>query len=140
MANQRVVRCRLRRTGEDGPGSARYIPHEIFGLWEYLMTSRHGFEVIEPRTSLWMDLEDSPDAPYDGNQYDRVTEVTAFVYSDRDGMFVRVCRYFPSPDCPELKPIFLKHYPDGEQIQSKVVERSGIWVHRPEGAEVLQPA
>jgi len=41
-------------------------------------------------------MEDSPEAAYNQNQYDRVTEVTAFVYSQRDDMFTRARRYFHS--------------------------------------------
>ena len=96
MASQKLVRCEIRRRGSSGPTSPRFIPLEIFGLWEYLMSTRHDFEVIRPRASLWLDMEDSPESAYNENQYERVTEVTAFVYSGRDEMFTRCCRYFPS--------------------------------------------
>ena len=83
MASQKLVRCNLRARGAKGEGSARFIPLEIFGLWEYLMTHKHEFEVIAPRASLWLDMEDSPETAYSDQQYERVTEVTAFVYSNR---------------------------------------------------------
>src|SRR5690349_974040 len=57
MSSQKIVRCQLRRAGSAGPGQARYVPLEIFGLWEHLMRSKHGFEVLEPRASLWLDME-----------------------------------------------------------------------------------
>jgi len=116
----------------NGGGSLRYIPLEIFGLWEYLMTAKHDFEVRNPRASLWLDMEDSPEAAYSENQYDRVTEVTAFVYSGRDDMFTRACRYFQSETCEELRSIFLSHYHPETQArpQAHVRERQGIWLHR----------
>jgi hypothetical protein len=131
MPSQKLVRCEIRPRGSGEPGSPRFIPLEIYGLWEYLMTSRHAFEVIAPRASLWLDMEDSPDAAYSEDQYERVTEVTVFVYSDRDDMFTRVCRYFPSGDCEAVKKIFLAHY-DGEagKVRPQIRERSGIWIHR----------
>jgi len=135
MPSQKLVRCRIRRTGEAGTGSARYIPLEIFGLWEFLMRERHGFQVLDVCASLWLDMEDAPEAAYGDNQFDRVTEVTAFVYSSRDDMFTRVCRYFPSDEVDGLKPIFLAHYPGGERIRSQVREKTGIWIHRQEMAE-----
>ena len=49
-----------------------------------------------PKASLWLDMEDSPDAAYTQNQFERVTEVTAYVYSERDEMFTRARRYFPA--------------------------------------------
>ena len=130
MPSQKLIRCEVR----PGPGknpSSRYIPLEIFGLWEHLMTSKHGFEVLEPRASLWLDMEDSPEAAYREGQYERVTEVTAFVYSGRDDMLSRACRYFPTPECGRLKEIFLSHYQEaGGRPPAHVRERDGIWLIR----------
>ena len=130
MSSQKLVRCELRRKGA-AKGQVRFVPLEIFGLWEHLMASKHGFEVITPKASLWLDMEDSPDAAYSQNQFERVTEVTAFVYSDRDEMFTRARRYFPSDEASQLKQIFLSHYqsPNG-RIQTQVHEREGIWIQR----------
>jgi hypothetical protein len=138
MPSQKLIRCRVRRVGDEGHGTSRYIPLEIFGLWDYMMAEKHGFEVLDPRASLWLDMEDSPETAYGENQYERVTEVTAFVYSGRDEMFTRCCRYFPTPDLPRLKPIFLSHYEDhGSRLQTHVRERQGIWLIRePATAEV----
>ena len=131
MSSQKIVRCQLRRPGSDHPGQVRYVPLEIFGLWEHLMTTKHGFEVEDPRASLWLDMEDSPEAAYSENQFDRVTEVTAFVYSARDDMFTRARRYFRSDEADELKRIFLSHYTGEEaRIQTQVHERTGIWIVR----------
>ncbi|MBI1799772.1 MAG: hypothetical protein HYR73_08815 [Candidatus Eisenbacteria bacterium] len=131
MSSQKLVRCEIRRSGTSGSGSPRFIPLEIFGLWEYLMNTKHDFEVLHPRASLWLDMEDSPEAAYSENQYDRVTEITAFVYSGRDDMFTRACRYFRSEECNELKGIFLSHYQASHsRPQAHVRERQGIWLHR----------
>ena len=131
MSSQKIVRCELRRRGETAEGQVRYVPLEIFGLWEHLMTSKHEFEVLNARASLWLDMEDSPEAAYSQSQFERVTEVTAFVYSDRDDMFTRARRYFPSDESEELRKIFLSHYSQPEsRIQTKVDERHGIWIVR----------
>jgi len=130
MPSQKLVRCMV-RARKGGAESPRYIPLEIFGLWEYMMRTRHGFEVGEPCASLWLDMEDSPEAAYAENQYERVVEVTAFVYSGRDEMFTRACRYFPATEAAQLRPIFLAHYQDqGSRLQTHVRERSGIWLRR----------
>lgn len=130
MSSQKLVRCELRRKGA-ASGQVRFVPLEIYGLWEHLMTTKHQFEVSTPKASLWLDMEDSPDAAFAQDQYERVTEVTAFVYSDRDEMFTRSRRYFPSDEADQLKGIFLSHYTAGEgRIQTQVHERQGIWIHR----------
>jgi len=131
MPSQKLVRCELRREASAEAGSPRYVPLEIYGLWEFLMRTKHGFDVVEPRASLWLDMEDSPESAYDASQYERVTEVTAFVYSGRDGMFTRCCRYFPTHELADLKPIFLSHYEDTEsRLQTHVREKQGIWLVR----------
>jgi hypothetical protein len=131
MPSQKLVRCEVRPRGSAGKPSPRFIPLEIFGLWEFLMVSRHRFEVLDARASLWLDMEDSPEAAYSQDQYDRVTEVTAFVYSGRDDMFTRACRYFRSAECDELKQIFLSHYQTSSpRMRTHIRERQGIWVYR----------
>jgi hypothetical protein len=131
MPSQKLVRCEIRKRGATGPVSARFIPLEIFGLWEFLMVTKHDFEVLRPVASLWLDMEDSPEQAYERDQYDRVTEVTAFVYSGRDDMFTRACRYFRTDECPELREIFLSHYrSSSSRLQPHVRERAGIWLHR----------
>jgi hypothetical protein len=130
MASQKIIRCEIRRERAADP-TTRFVPLEIFGLWEHLMVAKHGFEVQNPRASLWLDMEDSPETAYAEEQYERVTEVTAFVYSGRDEMFTRACRYFPTRECPELKSIFLSHYQDNaHRLQTQVRERPGLWLHR----------
>jgi hypothetical protein len=131
MPSQKLVRCHIRRRGAEAENTERFVPLEIFGLWEFLMSTKHEFEVVKPLASLWLDMEDSPEAAYTESQFERVTEVTAFVYSGRDEMFMRACRYFPTRECPKLKEIFLSHYrATAGKLQTQVRERPGIWLHR----------
>jgi hypothetical protein len=142
MSSQKIVRCRVRRRGRPGSGSVRYVPLEIFPLWEHLMTARHGFEVLDPCASLWLDVEDAPEAAYEDRPFDRVTEVSAFVYSERDAMFTRASRWFGSAESESLKHVFLGHYRDeGVRLHSPVRERPGIWLHRTAaGDRVARPS
>lgn len=134
MASQKLVRCEVRGHGSDGEPQVRYVPLEIFGLWEYLMTRRHGFQVESARASLWLDAEETPESAYEERHFDRVTEISLFLYSSRDDMFTRVCRYFPTDHCEALKKIFLAHYPnDDAGIQTRLRERQGYWIHRRSG-------
>jgi hypothetical protein len=131
MSSQKLVRCMLHPRDPKVPATHRFVPLEIFGLWEYLMSRKHQFQVSEARASLWLDMEDSPEAAYSDHPYERVTEVTAFVYSGRDEMFTRACRYFRSEECERLKELFLSHYRnEGARLQAQVRERPGIWLLR----------
>ena len=45
MTSQKLVRCRIRRHDDPTGGTVRYVPLEIYGLWEFLMREKHQFEV-----------------------------------------------------------------------------------------------
>ena len=116
-----------------GTATVRFVPLEIFGLWEFLMRNKHRFEVTRSVASLWIDVEETPEAAYGENQYERVTEVQLLRYSEQDGMFSRVSRYFPTSEYPVLKELLLRHYasvsdPSAPQLQLK--QREGIWIRR----------
>jgi hypothetical protein len=133
MSSQKLVRCEIRKRDAQGEGSVRFVPLEIYGLWEYLMRTKHEFDVVRSVASLWIDVNETPEAAYGENAYERVTEVTLLRYSERDGMFGRVSRFFPSAECPALRELLLRHYeslaePGAPGAQVK--ERQGIWIRR----------
>jgi hypothetical protein len=133
MASQKLVRCEIRKPGSTGEATVRFVPLEIFGLWEFLMRNKHRFEVTRSVASLWFDVDETPEVAYGENQYERVTEVQLVRYSSQDGMFSRVSRYFPTPEYPILKEMLLRHYesvsdPSAPHLQLK--EREGIWIRR----------
>lgn len=132
MASQKLVRCEIRKS-DDAPPTVRYVPLEIYGLWEYLMRNKHRFEVTTSVASLWIDVDENPEIVFGENDYERVTEVTLLRYSENDGMFSRVSRYFPTSEYPALKGLLLKHYesvrePGAPNLQLK--ERQGVWIRR----------
>ena len=67
------------------------------------------------------------EAAYSEHRYEHVTEVSAFVYSGRDEMFARACRYFRSDERERLKDIFLAHYrvEDASSLTSASARASG---------------
>src|SRR6267154_2528808 len=75
MASQKLVRCEIRRPDSQGDATVRYVPLEIYGLWEFLMRTKHRFEITRSVASLWIDVDETPEAAYGENQYERVTEV-----------------------------------------------------------------
>jgi hypothetical protein len=136
MPSERLVRCEVVRPGSGGIGSLRYVPAEVFGLWTYLMESKHSFDIRDVQASLWMDVEEKPEAAYSETHYDRVVEITLMFYSDKEGMFDRVRRFLPLEGYPKLKEILLSHYvkDTGEAgLAPQVREKKGIWIHRGQG-------
>ena len=55
MTSQKLVRCRIKRRDDPTVGSVRYVPLEIYGLWEFLMREKHQFEVTGNVASLWIE-------------------------------------------------------------------------------------
>ena len=133
MASQKLVRCEIRRPDAVGEPTVRYVPLEIFGLWEFLMRTKHRFEVTRSVASLWIDVNETPEAAYGENQYEPVTEVELLRYSEHDGMFSRISRYFPTGEYPALKDLLLRHYQsvaDPSEPHPQIKERNGIWIRR----------
>jgi len=133
MASQKLVQCEIRRPDSIADATVRYVPLEIFGLWEFLMRTKHRFEVARSVASLWIDVDEAPEAAYGENQYERVTEVELLRYSEPDGMFSRVSRYFPTTETRMLREMLLRHYEsvsDPAAPQPQIRERRGIWIRR----------
>lgn len=132
MAKEKVVRCRVSKNGCGPPEeSTRYIPLDVFDLWKHLMTSRHGFEIVDEEVSLWFDIDGDPHVTYPESDYDKVLRLSLWIYSDRDRMFRKVVRYFPQSDYPDIRPAFLSHYEEPcnhSRFEPRIEERWGVWL------------
>ncbi len=133
MASLKMVRCSVRPRGSSAPASRRYVPLDIFSLWQFLMEQRHGFEVVEADASIWIDVEDQADMSFSTGQFERVDEVCLHVYSEKDRMFRRICRYFRTEERDRLTAVLLRHYAPhvyADARRPQVSERAGIWIVR----------
>ena len=95
------------------------------------MTSRHGFDIVEEKVSLWFDIDGDPHINYSASDYEKVLRLSLWVYSDKDRMFREVVRYFPETDYEEIRPMFLSHYEgprNHSRFAARIEERSGVWV------------
>ncbi len=133
MASFKMVRALVRPHGSSAPPTPRYVPLEIFGLWELLMVERHRFEVLDRRASVWIDVENHFDTSFSSGQFERVDEVCLHVFSEKDGMFQRVCRYFRAEERDRLTGILVRHYAPHvyeDARRPQIAERAGIWIVR----------
>jgi hypothetical protein len=134
MAKEKIVRCRVSKA-EAGTRheSVRYIPLEIYGLWCTLMRERHSFDIDGDCASLWFDIDGDPHVEYDDADYEKVIRVALSIYSEQDGMFRKIVRYFPSGAYDEIKPRFLAHYAEyfeASRFAPKIEEKRGVWLKR----------
>lgn len=136
MAKEKIVRCTVcKNTDGEEHRSVRYVPFEVFDLWSTLMTSRHRFDIRVDCTSLWFDIDGDPYVNYAETNYEPVVRLCLWIYSDADGMFRRVTRYFPLDSYDEIKPRFLSHYEEhfnGAKFPPRIEETRGVWLKRKE--------
>ena len=132
MAKEKIVRCTVqKKCAEAGAGSARYIPLEIYDLWKNLMIARHGFSDEEDCTSLWFDIDGDPHVNYADSNYHKVVRLSVWIYSESDGMFRKVTRYFPLEGYDDIKPRFLAHYNghlSDDRFPGRIEETHGVWL------------
>jgi hypothetical protein len=132
VAKEKIVRCMISKDHSDGhEKSVRYIPLEIFELWKIVMTERHDFAIEEDCISRWFDIDGDPNVTYADANYDKVVRLSLSLYSEQDGMFKTVTRYFPSNSYHEIKPRFLSHYTqylNASRFPPGMNETYGVWL------------
>jgi hypothetical protein len=106
-----MVRCRL-GNGLDG-AAQRYVPLSEFGLWRYLMESRHRKQVLVDAISVWVPEEpalwNSGVAPEDLEPVVRVRFSAKGVL----GASVLVERYLAALSYPQAQEALFAHYTPG---------------------------
>lgn len=136
MAKEKIVRCTVKRNSNgEQPASVRYIPLEVFDLWKSLMIREHSFDVEVDCASLWFDIDGDPHVNYAETNYEPVIRLALWVYSETDGMFRSIIRFFPLDSYEEIKPRFLSHYEEylnGANFPARIEETRGVWLKRKE--------
>jgi len=136
MAKEKIVRCQVSRVrAGEREESVRYVPLDVYDLWKLLMTHKHGFQVGQECLSLWFDIDGDPNVTYSDSNYEKVVKLSLSVYSDSDGMFRRITRYFPAVSYGQIKPHFLSHYAQcfkAARFPPHVEETWGVWLKREE--------
>jgi len=128
VASEKLVRCEVRKSGS--APSVRYVPCEVFELWQYLMTEKHGFDIDSPVSSLWMDDDEAEGVISSEQEVDEVDEVVLLIFEEERGMFKRICRYFLSTESEQLKENLVSHFSKGKDVNLTVATKRGVWVRR----------
>lgn len=72
LNRQLLVRCMIVNT--DGDLSHRFVEHNLFNLWQYVMENRHGLQVLRSENCIWLPAREyERQRPY----FDNVGEVEA---------------------------------------------------------------
>ena len=138
MAKEKIVKCRVAKAAPAGiPGEAldsiRYVPLDVFDLWKHLMTEKHHFTITDETVSIWFDIDGDPNVSYAESNYEKVLRFSMMVYSEKDGMYHRITRYFPTDHYADIKPRLLSHYAGyfrSPQFPPRIEETCGVWLKR----------
>jgi hypothetical protein len=104
-----MVRCRL---GDDVDAYAqRYVPLAEFGLWKYLMETRHRKRVRIDAISIWVPEEPALwNSGYASEELDPVVRLQ-FSVRGAHGSVVPVERFFAALSYPRAQEALLSHFP-----------------------------
>lgn len=105
-----MVRCRLDSTNGGDDTVRRYVPLAEFGLWKYLMESRHRKRVVVEAISVWAPEEPALwNSGYAAEDLDPVLRIQ-FTTRGPLGAPVPVVRYFPALMYPRAQEALLSHF------------------------------
>lgn len=106
---QVLVRCEV--TNRDGDPSVRYVEHNVYRLWQYMMANKHGLVVHGLAVSLWL-----PEQEWQaqGEIFKRAGSVEAVhrinfaIYERITGICNTMQRYVPAGDVDQVKSLLME--------------------------------
>lgn len=129
----RLLGCEVLKT--TGGSSIRYVELEQFGLWEYMMRTRHGLEVRVTQLGLWVgpsEFHANPDAFLHMGSADDVTRITIHRFNPRHNYTFEIVRYTPTSEFESVKRILLSHISSAEARSEyfELTESHGTYVSK----------
>lgn len=129
---QLLVRCEV--TNRDGDPSVRFVEHNLFRLWQYMMGNKHGLVVHGLSVSLWF-----PDSEWHAQDelvktsgpVEPVHRIGLAIYDRATGMINTMQRYVPAADVDLVKDLLLQRIPqevraDGDYVMEVETGRAVI--------------
>lgn len=109
---QLLVRCEI--TNRDGDPGVRFVEHNVFRLWQYMMANKHGLVVHGLSVSLWL-----PEQEWQaqGQIFQRAGSIEAVhrisfaIYERATGLCNTMQRYVPADDVDTVKDLLLQRIP-----------------------------
>jgi len=134
MLKIEMVRCKITSPfpqGDNPEGKdsqVRFIPYEIYRLWNFLMTDVKSFSIIDEKISFWVDHEQySKDKnSYGKHKKEEVTRIY-FRYFKNIHRGRPVIRYFPDGYLNKIMRFFMKNF-SMNHIEDDVEEVKGYFI------------
>ncbi len=134
-----LVRCRLGDAEARPDHVQRYVPLAEYGLWKYLMETRHRKRVILEAVSVWVPEE--PALWNSGFSAEDLEPVLRIQFTVRGplGALVPVERYVPALGYPRAQEALLLHYARGSGPRD-IKATAGYFLPLSRSADATEPS
>lgn len=109
---QLLVRCEV--TNRDGDPSVRFVEHNVFRLWQYMMANKHGLVVHGLSMCLWLPEQEwqaQGEVFQRSGAVESVHRISFAIYERATGLCNTMQRYVPAADADTVKDLLLQRIP-----------------------------
>jgi hypothetical protein len=135
---QLLVRCRVRNRA--GEVSKRFVEHQLFRLWQYMMANKHGLRVEHVDLGLWI-----PEGEWmaqrtlfeQSGPREDVQRISVAIYDPASGVCDTLQRFVPAEDAEHVKTLLLARLTGGRTDADHVMELAkGVAIIRTDVADL----
>lgn len=137
--SRKLIRAVL--TNSRGEAGTRYVELEHFRLWEYMMSQRHGFDLLDKGLCMWLSEERyraQQDLFDHAGEVRPVTRIVTLIYDPLHHFDLILNRFVPSEDTDEMVDVLRSHVPQDVLDSDRFDMRAypGRAIERPEPLEL----
>lgn len=112
VESQKLLRCLVVNRYQET--STRFVEFDAFKLWEYLMTTKHGLKITDPRLCLWVHEDEFGDhaAVFEhAGSVEPVNRIVVDLFDGEYGFSQTVTRYARDVETTQVVDILRSHMP-----------------------------
>lgn len=111
--SQKLIRCYV--SNSDGIPTVRFIEVEVFKLWQYMITHKHGLTISDISLCLWVnetEFKEKEELYKRSGGVEPVHRLVVSIFDNRNGFFHVTSRYVLDQDVNKVRGILLSHIPN----------------------------
>ena len=112
IASQKLIRCLL--SSPEGSETVRYIKFELFKLWQYMMITKHGFQISDMTLCLWVNeqqFQEKESLYSRSGEIQDVSRIVVSIYNKKNGFTHITNRHVPVEETERMRGVLLTHAP-----------------------------
>ncbi|MEQ8486005.1 MAG: hypothetical protein RIB46_16730 [Pseudomonadales bacterium] len=106
---QLLVRCEI--TNRDGDPGIRFVEHNLFRLWQYMMANKHGLVVHGLAVCLWLpehEWQAQGEIFQRAGEVEEVHRLSFAIYDRATGLCNTMQRFVPANDADRVRELLLQ--------------------------------